>query len=359
MPDRSPSGIIRSEVRDVAAYSLTHFDAEVKLDQNENPYELSEELKARILERVLDRAWGRYPEFIPTETTRRLASFTGWLEEGILVGNGSNELIYVSLIAAAGSGRTVAIPQPTFAIYKLMASVLGSDVHEVLLDSRDLSFDVAALVEAARNADVTVICSPNSPTGTVLPTAGAEAIVEAARGLVLIDEAYHEFSGETLFPLLERYENLALLRTFSKARAMAGLRFGYMLAAPGLTQEIRKAKLPYGVNIFTLAAAELAMEEGRACEEAVDALVAERTRLERELGMRERIEFFPSQANFILMRTPYPARDLFRALYSRGVLVRDVSGYPMLERCLRVSVGTPEENRRFLAALDSALEVMA
>jgi histidinol-phosphate aminotransferase len=173
-----------------------------------------------------------------------------------------------------------------------------------------------------------------------------------------VDEAYHEFSGQTLFPLLDRYENLVLLRTFSKARAMAGLRFGYLLARPPVASELRKAKLPYSVNIFTLAAAELVMEEAPALGSSVPLLVSERRRLEGELGRRAGVEVFPSQANFLLIRTGYPSRRVFEALYSRGVLVRDVSGYPMLERALRVSVGTPAENDRFLEALDRVLGEM-
>jgi histidinol-phosphate aminotransferase len=356
MPDPSRSGIIKPEVRAAAAYTLPHFEADVKLDQNENPYEIPRELKERIVQRVLERDWGRYPDFVPEETVRSLARFTGWKEDGILVGNGSNELIYVTLIATVGPGQSVVIPQPTFAVYKLMASILGAKVVEVLLDPDDFSFDAAAIANAARGADAVIICSPNSPTGTLLEPDQAERVLEAARGLVIVDEAYHEFSGQTLFPLLERYENLVLLRTFSKAKAMAGLRFGYMLASPGVAGELQKAKLPYNVNIFTLAAAELAIESASRIDERVPMLVGERRRVAAELGKRHGVEVFPSHANFLLIRTPHPARRVFDALYARGVLVRDVSHYPLLERSLRVSIGTPGENDRFLAALDQALE---
>lgn len=358
MPDPSPSEIIRPEVRATVAYSLTHFDADVKLDQNENPYEIPRELKERVLRRVLDRDWGRYPEFVPHETIRRLAELTGWKEDGILVGNGSNELIYVSLIATIEPGRRVVISQPTFAIYKQMASILGATVDEVTLDPRDFSFDVPAIADAASRADVVILCSPNSPTGTLLAQGDAEEILRRARGLVVVDEAYHEFSHQTLFPLLERYGNLILLRTFSKAKALAGLRFGYMLASPGLAREFAKARLPYSVNIFTLAAAEVAIEDASLSEDSVGLLVGERERLAVELGKRSGVEVFPSQANFLLLRTEHPAGAVFDALYRQGVLVRNVSGYPLLERALRVSVGTPVENDRFLASLDRALEAM-
>jgi len=356
MPDPLLSGIIKSQVSQAAAYTLTHFEADVKLDQNESPYELPRELKERIVRRILDRDWRRYPEFVPHETIRCLSRFTGWVEDGILVGNGSNELIYATLIATTGPGRKVVIPQPTFAIYKLMASILGADIVEVSLRPSDFSFDVDQIARAAAGADVVILCSPNSPTGTLLPRRDAERILRAAKGLVIVDEAYHEFSGQTLQPLLDDYENLVLLRTFSKARAMAGLRFGYMLARPALTVELQKAKLPYSVNIFTLAAAEMAIEDNPALDDTVPLLIAERERLRTELGRREDIEVFPSHANFLLIRTPHPSRIVFEALYAKGVLVRDVGGYQQLDRALRVSVGTPEENDRFLDALDQTME---
>lgn len=355
MPDPSPSAIIKPEVRRARAYSLSHFEADVKLDQNENPYEIARGLKEKIVQRILERDWGRYPEFVPEETIRRVAAFAGWREDGILVGNGSNELIYVTLIATLGPGRQVAIPQPTFAVYKLMASILGASVEEVLLDPGDLSFDVDAIASAAEAADVVILCSPNSPTGSGLRVDEVRRILDAARGIVVVDEAYHEFSGRTLISLMERYDRLVLLRTFSKAKALAGLRFGYLLASPALVSELRKAQLPYSVNIFTLAAAEVLMEDWS--DDSVRVLVKERERLAGELGRRSGVEVFPSEANFLLFRTPYPARGVFDALYGAGVLVRDVSGYPLLERALRVSVGTPEENDRFLSALDAALEI--
>ena len=182
------------------------------------------------------------------------------------------------------------------------------------------------------------------------------AVLKNAKGLVLVDEAYHEFSGQTAFPLLSDYRNLVVLRTFSKAMAMAGLRFGYMMAHPEIVREINKSKLPYNVNIFTLAAAEAVIEKRSVLDRGIATLIQERDRVFTELQKRPSLRAYPSKANFILMKTAKPARNLFDALYQQGVLVRDVSSYPLLDRCLRVSIGTPEENNRFLKALDQALE---
>ncbi len=357
MPDRSPFEVIKPEVRAVSAYTLAHFEADVKLDQNENPYEIPEDLKRRIVDRVLERDWGRYPEFVPEQLVQALARFSGWSEAGILVGNGSNELISAAVSATLGPGKTVAIPQPTFALYELMAKTAGATVQPVPLKQADLSFDVETLLEAARTSDVVIVCSPNSPTGSLLAQPDARRLLSEARGLVIIDEAYHEFSGQTLFPLLEEFDNFLLLRTLSKAWSLAGIRFGYMMTSAAIATEIQKIKLPYNVNIFTLAAAELIVEELEV-EGHVRKLIAARDLLAKELASREAVEAFPSQANFILFRTRFVARRLFDALYAAGVLVRDVSGYPMLEGCLRVTVGTAEENTRFLETLDRALETL-
>jgi histidinol-phosphate aminotransferase len=356
MRDLSPSDVIKAEVRGLSAYTLKHFAADVKLDQNENPYELPADLKREVMDRVLRRPWGRYPEFIPASMIRTLANFTEWPEDGILVGNGSNELIQASLAVTLGPGRRLAVPQPTFTLYKLMATTLQAHISEVLLEPENLTFDVDKLLEAARSADVVVVCSPNNPTGGLLEREALLALLKAAKGLVLVDEAYHEFSEQTALPLLANHRNLAVLRTFSKAMSMAGLRFGYMMAHPAIAREIYKSKLPYNVNVFTLAAAEIVIENRPALDQNIAMLIQERDRVFAELQNRPAVKAFPSRANFILIQTAKPARALFDALYAQGVLVRDVSAYPLLDRCLRVSIGLPEENNRFLRALDHALE---
>src|SRR3989449_4007824 len=152
MPNPSQFDVIKPEVRGLSAYTLKHFDADVKLDQNENPYELPQDLKREVVERVLHRPWGRYPEFVPASLIHALAKFTGWHEEGILVGNGSNELIQASLTVTLGPGRRLAVPQPTFTLYKLMATGLQAQVNEVFLAAERLTFGVAQLLEAARPA---------------------------------------------------------------------------------------------------------------------------------------------------------------------------------------------------------------
>jgi histidinol-phosphate aminotransferase len=224
------------------------------------------------------------------------------------------------------------------------------------MDPENLTYDADKLVAAARMADVTVVCRPNNPTGTLLEAEVLKAVLKNAKGIVIVDEAYHEFSRQTAVPLLEQHHNLIVLRTFSKAMATAGLRFGYMMAHPEIAREVYKSKLPYNVNIFTLTAAEVIIERHDVLSKGINDLIRERDRMYAELQKRPHLRAFPSQANFILIRTGKPARHVFDALYSEGILIRDVSSYPLLDRCIRISIGTPQENNRCLAALDRALE---
>jgi histidinol-phosphate aminotransferase len=356
MQGRSPLDVIKPEVRRLSAYTLKHVAAEVKLDQNENPYELPQAIKDEVMRRVSARSWGRYPEFVPGSIIRALSKFANWPEAGILTGNGSNELILSGLSVILGPGKSVAIPEPTFTLYKLLSSVYQANVVTVPLRPADFSYDVDALIRAAATADVTVICSPNNPTGSLLDLKDLKRILEATNGIVFLDEAYHEFSRQTAAVLLPEHRNLVVLRTFSKAMSMAGLRFGYLMADPEIAREIHKAKLPYNVNIVTLTAIELILAQPDVMLEAINQLIAERARVLGELQRRPGLEVFESHANFLLIRTPMDARTLFDGLYAQGVLVRDVSGYPMLSRSLRVSIGRPEENDRFLQALDRAID---
>ncbi len=348
---------VKPAVRQIRAYTLAAREAPVKINQNENPWDLPEAVKRRVLDKALVRPWARYPDFDPRELTEALAGFSGWSADGILAGNGSNELIEALLLVTVGPGTKVVIPEPTFSLYALLTGILGGEAIRIPL-TQDLRYDTRALVEARRRSEaaVTIVCSPNNPTGTSLAHPELERLCQAADGLVVVDEAYHEFSGETAVPLLEKHPNLVVLRTFSKAMALAGLRVGYLLSSPEIVGEVNKARLPYNVNFFTQTAAIAALEEHAVLEEMVRGLVGERERLLERLEDLPGVRAWPSKANFFLLELLAASpKAVFESLYRRGVLVRDVSSYPMLSRCLRVSVGTPEENETFLHALGAAL----
>lgn len=349
-----PLDKIKQSVRALKAYTLDPVDTPIKLNQNENPFDMPAEVKAEVARRLADRAWSRYPDFVPTRLLEKLAEFAGWRADGVLAGNGSNELIQALMMVTVGPGTRVVIAEPTFTLYRLQASVLGGEVVGVPLDER-LAFDVAAIARAAEGADVVVLCSPNNPTGCRIENGDLERLCAGFDGLVVVDEAYHEFSGETAVSLLERHPNLIVLRTFSKAMAMGGLRVGYMLSSPEIAVEVNKAKLPYNLDFFSMTAAEVAVERyDDLLRPLVETLVAERERLIAAVAEIDGLTPYPSHANFFVVRTRRKTpRELFEALVARGLLVRDVSKYPMLSDALRISVGTPAENDALLAALRS------
>jgi histidinol-phosphate aminotransferase len=345
---------IKPAVLRVEAYTLRHFDATIKINQNENPFDMPEPVKKAVASAMAGKSWSRYPDFVPTELAEKLASFSGWKPEGILVGNGSNELIQAILAVTVQPGTTVVLPQPTFTLYKLLTAVMGGDCHEVFLTA-NLEFDIDRLLEASSHSDLTIICSPNNPTGCLLGQEQLQQILKATPGLVVLDEAYHEFSRQTVVPLLREFDNLVVLRTFSKAMAMAGLRVGYLLGAPAIVREIAKAKLPYNLNIFSMIAAQAAIEHFDLLKPQIELIIQERERVHAILQELAGVRVYPSQANFLAMETDIPPAELFDLLYQEGILVRDISKYPMLSRFLRISIGTPAENDKFLDCFKAIL----
>lgn len=356
MKKNSPLYGVKPQVLEVPAYTLRAFDAEVKLNQNENPYDFPADLKEETFRRFRDRQWSRYPDFVPEALRQKLAEFAGWQKDGVLVGNGSNELLQATLMVLIKSRTRVAIPFPTFTVYRLISRVLGAGVVDIPLNP-DMSYNVDALIETSMEAGagVLIINTPNNPTGSVLRGEGLRRILERFPGHVLLDEAYYEFWGETAIDFLKNYPRLIITRTFSKAMGMAGLRVGYLLAHPDLAAQISKAKLPYNVNQFSLTAAEVALENLPRFRAAIEAVLNERARLGKELGMLPGVKVYPTEANFFLLELPVAPRLVFDDIYAQGILIRDVSSYPTLSQCVRVSVGTPDENNRLLSALRAAL----
>lgn len=346
---------IKPQVRSLVPYTLKHFEARVKINQNENPFDTPEPVKESLLRTLQERPWSRYPDFVPESLLERLSAFVRWPKEGLMIGNGSNEILKTIFFAIAEPGKRVVAIQPSFAVYKQLATIAGAHYHEIPL-TRELTFDVEAIACAAREADLTVLCVPNNPTGTPLPPGALDRILRSTSGLVAVDEAYYEFSGQTAVDRLSQFQNLIVLRTFSKAMALAGMRIGYMVTDPELAIEITKAKLPYNVNFASLAAAEAALIHMELLRANVERIIVLRQTLQEQLSRIDGVEAFPSAANFILFRTLLPAPELFDRLYAQSILVRDVSKHPLLDRCLRVSVGTEEENAMFLEALRRALK---
>jgi histidinol-phosphate aminotransferase len=344
---------IKPAVRSVKAYTLALHRASLKLNQNENPWDAPAHIKQEVLRRFAERKWSQYPDFVPASLNEHLAAFANWRADGIIAGNGSNELIQALLMVTMERGRKLLLSVPTFLLYEQVATVLGGDVETIFL-TPDLQYDSEALQRfiEEKQPDVTIICSPNNPTGCVLDDDALRGLLKTSRGLVVIDEAYHEFAGHSVVPLLEEHENLIVLRTFSKAMAVAALRIGYLLASPDLVREIGKAVLPYNINVFSQIAAEVAVENYESeLRPIVRQIVSERERLFADLSQIDGLTPVASRANFILVKSDIDPTRIFTDLLARDVLIRDVSGYPMLRKYFRFSVGTPEQNDYVLKAI--------
>jgi histidinol-phosphate aminotransferase len=359
LPDPAEGlALVKPGVRAQAGYTLRALPARHKLNQNECPHDFPSELKRAVLDRAAAAAWQRYPEFVPVRLVERLAAHYGWTPDGVVVGNGSNELIQATLSVVLASGDAVVAPTPTFSLYRLLTGVLGGRYVPAPLD-RDFAFDVDRIVKTAvrERARVVVLNSPNNPTGTALPEGAVERIIAETGALVVCDEAYQDFGGPTAIPLLHRSSRIVVLRTFSKAMGIAGLRFGLALAHPEVARELAKGKLPYNVNVITLAAAEVALEHSELLAARTRGIAETRDRFLPRLTAIPGIEVFATAANFVLIRCrAQPAGEVFRRLHEdHGILVRDVSGSPDLAECLRISIGTEEDMDAVLEALSRIL----
>lgn len=344
---------IKPEIRAMRAYALSPDRARVKLNQNENPWDAPARIKEETWRRLEERRWSRYPDFVPASLHELLTEFAGWQVDGIIAGNGSNELIQALLMVTVSAGKRVLISEPTFALYRQISTVLGGDVVSLSLTPA-LGYDVEALQAAVRDLkpDVTIICTPNNPTGCVLEDDDLRALLKSTDGLVVVDEAYHEFAARSVVPLLREHENLVVLRTFSKAMALAALRVGYLLAAPELAREIGKAVLPYNLNAISQTAAAVAVEMyEEELRPLVRSIIGERERLYGELSKINGLAPVSSHANFMVVRSTVNPKQVFAELLNRDILIRDVSGYPMLSDYFRISVGTPEDNELLLRGL--------
>jgi histidinol-phosphate aminotransferase len=351
---RAPESFVRSTVRPLAAYGPPRDPAAVPLHLNESPSDLPEALKRELTAQILTMDWSKYPITDGARLAAELARALGVDPAGVLVGNGSNELLQLLLFACIEPGDAVVVASPSFALYSLQASALGARVIEVPLrpaGTSDFHFPVQEMIAAAQGAKLVLIGSPNNPTGTTLSFEEAALLASSAPCLLGIDEAYRDFCGQDFSPLLKAHPRLVLFRTFSKALAAASLRAGCMLAAPALCHELRKVQLPYNLSAVTCLVARALIERPQLVRERSKLVMDERERVARalrELG----ITVHPSGANFLLFeQSRRPASELHAALFRRGVLIRNISSAPGLSRALRVSIGAPAANDAFLAAL--------
>ena len=353
---KTPADLVREEIRALKAYHVPPAEGMVKLDAMENPYTLPPELAREMASRVAAVAVNRYPD----PTARRLQSRVREAMAipdslDVMLGNGSDELLQIVSLALAKRDAVVLSLEPSFVMYRMSAIAAGMRYVGVALRA-DFSLDEGALMRAIAQHQpaLTWIAYPNNPTGNLFPREAVLRAIDAAPGLVVVDEAYYPFSnGATLLDEVGRHPNLLLVRTVSKL-GLAGLRLGVAIGAPEWMQELEKLRMPYNVNVLTAAAADLVLEHRDVLLEQTQRIVAERSRLEAALD-RMPVERFPSAANFILVRVP-DAPAAFEGLKQRGILIKTLHGsHPLLANCLRLTVGTADENAKLIEALASVL----
>jgi histidinol-phosphate aminotransferase len=349
----------RDDIAMMDGYHSPQVSVDVRLNTNESPLAPPSEFVEAFAARVADVDWNRYPDRAATELRSRLADLHGVTADRVFVANGSNEVLQTVSLTFGGPGRSVAVFEPTYAMHSQIARVTGATVA-VGSRADDLALD---LDEVRRIIDewhpaITYLCSPNNPTGlvetreTVLEVL---ELVEAIGGLLVVDEAYGQFAPWSALELISDDRSLVVTRTYSKTWSMAALRLGYLVGPAWVVDELEKVVLPYHLDVLSQLAGTMALDHVDAMEQRVSILTEERGRLEAALRDLP-LEVWPSAANFILFRpTTADADHVWQQLVDRSILVRNCSGWPGLQGCLRVTIGTAEQDDRFLTALREVL----
>jgi histidinol-phosphate aminotransferase len=351
-----PERIIRDDVRAMQAYHVQQADGLVKLDSMENPYGLPQALQREIAEALSKVAINRYPDPTAPALVRRLREVMEiGPEYALLLGNGSDEIIHIIVQAIARRGAIVMAARPSFVMFGTYADLAGLAYVGVLLKP-DFTIDAPAFLEALERhrPAVVFIAYPNNPSGNLFDEDAVSRIIAAAPGLVVLDEAYHAFARKTFMTRLDEFPNLVVMRTLSKL-GLAGIRLGYAVGRPEWIREFDKVRPPYNVNSLTHVVAERILAHYDLLETQAQKIIEERERLDAELHKLARVTVFPSDANFILVRVP-EAATVFEGMRRRGVLIKNLhTGVALLDGCVRLTIGTPEENRRCLAAFRESL----
>lgn len=347
-----PGRLKRLDLKGMEPYDAYYAPGVIRMDANENPHDFPTEVKEYMVSQMGPQFFGRYPDSMARELVYDLASFFGVGTENIVVGNGSDELI-LNIMLAFGVGRKVHIASPTFSMYGIHARVAGAVPVNVQRD-QDFGVDVKAMIRSAGEDSVIIICNPNNPTGTATRPEDIAALAGSTNSLVVVDEAYIEFGGQSSIPLLDKYPNLLVMRTFSKAFGLAGMRVGYLLASPEVVRELMRIKQPFNVNSFSQMAARSVLKFRNLFQDRIGQIMLDRKNLDKNLREIPGVKVYPTVANFLFFSTGAPAGEVYQGLLEEGVMVRFI-GVPGRGDYLRVSVGTERENNIFIDKLKSVL----
>jgi len=341
---------VSQEIRDITPYSVPHIDCRVKLDGNESPFSLPQDVQEKLELSLKEIEVNRYPDPEAERLIEILSKVSEFPKGGILLGNGSDELIGMLITTLTSGSGKVLCPTPSFSMYKLTALAMESHVLEVDLDEKfDIDLDATIKVIEDNDPDLIFLATPNNPTGNMYSAGKIAEIISVAKGVVVVDEAYSDFSGYTFLPLVKECENLVILRTLSKV-GFAGLRVGMLFANEDLVREINKVRYPYNINSLSQAVSEVVLENHEFVSESIQLIIRERDRVYKTLSSIESIQAYPSDANFIFFEAK-DADSLFSKLVDRDILIRNFNRPGRLQNCMRVTIGTPQENDAFLSAL--------
>ena len=343
--------MVRPELKDFEPYDPAFVPCDINLSANENTWPAPAGLSAAVREALATVPLNRYPDPLANELRDAIAAWHGVERENVLVGDGGDELLFLLFLAFGGPGRVLVDCPPSFTVYGLYASMVGTTVEQVWRDPETMLPDLEALVDAGRRADLVAVTSPNNPTGDAIARGDIERLLDACPGIVLVDEAYGEFSeAGTALPLLRTHDNVVVLHTLSKAFGMAGVRLGYLLGPADVVDALSAVRQPYSVGVLPQAAALAAVEHRDDALAQIAAIREERERLRAGLlGLG--LTVWPSDANFLLVRVPDAHEVRARLATDFSILVRDFSQAPGLADCLRITVGTPEEDDAVIRAL--------
>lgn len=350
--------LIRHEIKALKAYHVPDSEGLVKSDAMENPYSWSEDLKQDWLKIIEQTEINRYPDPSASGVVKGLRRCMGIADEyDMILGNGSDELIQLLAMAVAKPGRVIMAPEPGFVMYKMIATFTGMDYVGVPLNE-DFSLDMETMLASISRYQPAVLflALPNNPTGNVFAREDVVAIIQAAPGLVVLDEAYTAFTETDSLDQLDHYDNVLIMRTVSKM-GLAGLRLGMLVGHPAWIAELNKIRLPYNINVLTQATACFALEHYDSLLQQAELIKCNRTVMHQQLSQLQALTVWPSEANFLLVRTePDQARPVFEALKEAGILVKCLDGsQPALRDCLRLTVGTEDENQQLIQALQKIL----
>jgi histidinol-phosphate aminotransferase len=351
--NKSVTDWIRPEIQQLSAYHVPDPGDAIKLDAMENPYRWDATLVEEWLNVLRTAALNRYPDPAAPELKQQLRAVMQVPDTmDMILGNGSDELIQMLALTLNGQGRILLAPEPSFVMYRLIAQVVGMQYIGMPLQANDFGLDMFAMLEAIEihQPALVFLAYPNNPTGNAFDMIDIEAIIETAPGLVVIDEAYAPFADSTLMSCLGKYPNLLVMRTVSKL-GLAGLRLGLLAGPHNWLEQIEKTRLPYNINILTQLSAVFALQHYAVLEKQTQQIRADRAELLEGLNAINGVQAWTSQANFILFRVA-DAPAIFNGLKANGILIKNLHGsHPLLNNCLRVTVGTPEENQAFLQTL--------